>query len=417
MAIFRFIKESIGFAFGSLHSNKIRSILTLGGVTIGIFSIISVFTLIDYLENSIRSSVQSLGDNVIYIQKWPWTAPENETEYPWWRYLNRPVPKLSELDAIKRNSQMSEVAVFTITSRNQLAFNDNSFDDAQVMGVSHDFELVWNFSIGSGRYFSPNEINQGAQIIVIGAEIAKQLFGDENPLGNKIRIRGNKVTIVGVIEKQGSDAFGNSMDKNAIIPIKYAASIFNIRSNSVNPLIMVKAKPQYTAQDLSEELTGVMRNIRRQKPREENSFALNRISLIQKMFDALFMALNLAGWFIGGFALLVGGFGIANIMFVSVKERTRIIGIQKALGAKKRFILIQFLTESIFLSLLGGVFGLLIVFLGVQIVNSAMEIELTLSFYNISLALFVSASIGILSGYIPALKASRLDPITAMNSL
>ena len=415
--IYKFFKESFLFAINALRSNVLRTILTLSGVTIGIFSIISVFTLIDTLENSVRESVESLGNNVIYIQKWPWAPPEGETEYPWWRYMNRRVPGLDDYEQVKKRSQLAEAACYVMASSRRLSFENNSFDKVAVMGVTHSFEDIWSFEIGSGRYFSPQESHNGTNITVLGADIAAELFQGMDPLGLEIKLMGRRLRVVGVIQKQGTDMLGNSLDKNILIPVNFAKTMFNLRSESVQPFIMVKALPGYSSDDISDELAGIMRSIRRIKPQGENDFALNRISLVQKGLNDLFGVIDIAGWFIGGFSILVGGFGIANIMFVSVKERTRIIGIQKALGAKRRFILLQFLIESTALSLIGGLAGLLIIFLGVILINVILDTSIVLSLTNIIKGLGISATIGILSGYLPAWKASKMDPVEAINAL
>ncbi|MBS2098695.1 ABC transporter permease [Carboxylicivirga linearis] len=415
--IYKFFKESFLFAINALRSNVLRTILTLSGVTIGIFSIISVFTLIDTLENSVRESVESLGNNVIYIQKWPWAPPEGETEYPWWRYMNRRVPGLDDYEQVKKRSQLAEAVCYVMASSRRLSFENNSFDKVAVMGVTHSFEDIWSFEIGSGRYFSPQESHNGTNITVLGADIAEELFQGTDPLDREVKLMGRRLRVVGVIQKQGTDMLGNSLDKNILIPVNFAKTMFNLRSESVQPFIMVKALPGYSSDDISDELAGIMRSIRRIKPQAENDFALNRISLVQKGLNDLFGVIDIAGWFIGGFSILVGGFGIANIMFVSVKERTRIIGIQKALGAKRRFILLQFLIESTALSLIGGLAGLLIIFLGVLVINLVLDTSIVLSLTNILKGLGISATIGILSGYLPAWKGSKMDPVEAINAL
>ncbi|TAJ13812.1 ABC transporter permease [Marinilabiliaceae bacterium JC017] len=415
--VYKFFKESFLFALSALHSNKLRTLLTLSGVTIGIFSIISVFTLIDYLEKQVQESIQSLGDNVIYIQKWPWTPPEGESEYPWWRYLNRPVPNLDEYETVQRRSQIAASTAFMMAAERPVIYADNSYDNVAVMGVSHDFERIWSFNIRNGRYFSWFESHKGANVALLGADVAGELFQGADPVGKRIKLMGRKLEVIGVFEREGEDMFGNSLDKNMVIPVNYAKSLFNLRSETVQPLVMVKAKNGFSVDDLVDELTGIMRTTRRLKPLEDNNFALNRISLVQRNFDSLFSAIDFAGWFIGGFSILVGGFGIANIMFVSVRERTRIIGIQKALGAKRRFVLWQFLIESTFLSLLGGIAGLGLILLISLGVNQAMDLAIHLSLVNILKGIGISVVIGILSGYIPAWFASRLDPVNAINAV
>ena len=414
---YKFFKESFLFALNALRTNVLRTILTLSGVTIGIFSIISVFTLIDFLERQVRDSIESLGNNVVYIQKWPWTPPEGESEYPWWRYMNRQVPSLDDYEQIKRRSQIADAVSYMMSSQKMLQYEGNSYDNVAVMGVSDGFDKIWTFEIGGGRYFSPYETNSGMAVAIIGADIAQELFVGADPIGKRVKMMGRKLLVIGVVQRQGEDMFGNSLDKNIVIPINYARGLFNLRSESVNPAILVKAKDGYSSDDIVDELTGVMRAIRRIKPSGDNDFALNRISLIQKNFDSLFDFIDLAGIFIGGFSILVGGFGIANIMFVSVKERTRIIGIQKALGAKRKFVLWQFLIESTVLSLLGGLAGLLIVFSIAMSISLITETEMALTLGNILKGIGISALIGVLSGFIPAWKASKMDPVEAINAL
>ncbi len=415
--VYKFFKESLLFALNALRSNLLRTVLTLSGVTIGIFSIISVFTLIDTLEKSVRDSIESLGNNVIYIQKWPWAPPEGESEYPWWRYMNRQVPSLDDYEQVKKRSQLAEAVTYTMASSRRLAYENNSYDQVAVMGVTHSFEDIWTFEIGTGRYFSQQDSYNGSNVAILGADIAKELFQGADPIDKSVKLMGRKLKVIGTIQKQGTDMFGNSLDKNILIPVNFAKTMFNLRSEAVQPFIMVKAKEGYTSDDISDELTGIMRAIRRIKPKGENDFALNRISLIQKNLDSLFDFIDLAGIFIGGFSILVGGFGIANIMFVSVKERTRIIGIQKAIGAKRKFILMQFLIESTVLSLIGGLAGLTIIFGITMAVTLMSEMTVMLSLSNIVKGISISASIGIISGFIPAWKASKMDPVEAINSL
>ncbi len=415
--VYKFLKESFLFALNALRSNKLRTILTLSGVTIGIFSIISVFTLIDYLEKRLRDSIQSLGDNAVYVQKWPWTPPEGETEYPWWRYLNRPIPTIEELREIERKSQLAESSTFAISAKRKIVFEDNSFDNVQILCVSHHFDQNWSFEISEGRYFSPYESKSGSNVILLGAEIADQLFPGIDPIGKRVKIAGRKLTVIGVILRQGNDIFGNSLDKQAIMPVNFAKGIFNVRSERNDPFIIVKAKEGIAVEDLMDELEGVLRAKRKIKPSQGNTFALNRISIIQKQFDGLFGVLDLAGILIGGFSILVGGFGIANIMFVSVKERTRIIGIQKALGAKRKFILWQFLFESTFLSLMGGATGLLLIFIIVSVFNSILDLAIPLTFWNIFRGIMISVVLGVVSGFVPSNSASKMDPVVAINNV
>jgi len=267
-----------------------------------------------------------------------------------------------------------------------------------------------------GRYFSQRETDAGYHVALIGAEIAAGLFPNEDPLGKEIKISGQKATIIGVIAKEGESMLGNSFDYQAVIPYNFARYVMDTKSENSDPSIYAMAKPNVSNAEMMDELTGLLRGIRRLKPLSEPNFALNETSLISKGFDGLFEIIGMAGWIIGGFSILVGGFGIANIMFVSVRERTNLIGIQKSLGAKNIFILIQFLGESVLLCTIGGFFGLLLTYLMTLLARSAMEIEISLTGTNIILGFTISVLIGIISGFIPAYDASQLDPVEAIRS-
>ncbi len=416
MLVGRLIYESFSFAFGSLKGNKLRTFLSLLGITIGIFAIISVFTVIDSLEGYIRSSLNSLGNNMVYIQKWPWAPPEGETEYPWWRYLNRPVPEYEETDEILRRSKTTENAVFFFGFNQTVQFGNSKAENTEIMATTHELINIWNLNIARGRYFTEQESNSGANMAILGDEINHRLFETVDPVGKTIKIMGHKFMVVGVYQKQGQDMFGTSMDKRVHVPIRYAMNVVDVRNRDRGQTINVKAKPNADRDQFIAEIEGIMRSIRRLKPMEENDFAINEVSAISTRFDAFFKVFNLAGWIIGGFSILVGGFGIANIMFVSVKERTKIIGIQKSLGAKKYFILLQFIFESVVLSLVGGLLGLLLIFIGTLALNSASSMTIHLSAANVVLGIMISGIIGIMAGFLPALTASRLDPVEAINT-
>ncbi len=413
--ILNVLKESFVFAYKSLIVNRLRAFLSLLGITIGIFAIISVFTVIDTLERSIRGSIESLGDNVVYIQKWPWEFGE---QYPWWKYLNRPVTKLKELEQIKKKCTKAEALTFTITAKRTVQYGNNSAEDITIWAASHDFDKIRNFEIENGRYFSVFESHSGNAKVIIGKDLADGLFGKLNPVGKEIKINGTRLTVIGVFKKEGQNLFNNSLDNAALIPVNFARNIVDLRKESLNPMIMVKAKNNVANQELIDELRGIMRGIRKLKPIEDDNFALNRASLITQGFEQVFSSVDWAGIIIGGFAILVGGFGIANIMYVSVKERTKIIGIQKALGAKSYFIQLQFLYESVLLSLLGGIIGLFLIFVGTKLANMLidMDMEFLMSVGNVTTGLLISIIIGIISGWGPARSAAKLNPVDAINS-
>ena len=417
MLLIRLILESFTFAFNSLKANKLRTFLSLLGITIGIFAIVSVFTVIDSLEKFIRESLDSMGSNMVYIQKWPWMPPEGESEYPWWRYLNRPVPEYEETEEIIRRANTVENAAFLFGFSRTVQAGSDKMENVTIMATTYEMIDVWDLKVERGRYFTENEMRNGAPVTVIGAEIAEKLFPDLDPVNRTVKIQGTKFLIIGVYEKKGQDAFGTSMDKNIHVSAVKSFYMIDVRNRDRGQTICVKGKPNIDSDKFTAELEGIMRNLHRLKPMEENDFALNEVSLVANQFDQFFVVFNMAGWIIGGFSILVGGFGIANIMFVSVKERTKIIGIQKSLGAKKYFILLQFIFEAVVLSIIGGILGLFLIFVGTIVVRYVSEFEIILTIGNIIKGLMISSVIGFIAGFMPARAAAKLDPVIAINSI
>ena len=413
MIILRLLKESYLAALSALVVNKMRTFLSLLGITIGIFAIISVFTVIDSMENSVRNSIASLGDNVIYIQKWPW---EFGSEYAWWKYLNRPVASLKESEIIKNRSNKAGAVAFVVSTQKTIEYRNNSADNVSVICSSRDYDQIRTFEIEKGRYFSNFESNNGSARVIIGKDIANALFKDIDPIGKEIKIMGRKVSVLGVFKKEGTSIFDQSFDNAILLPVTFARNIFDIKDEMMNPVIMVRSAPGVDINELTDELRGIMRSTRRIRPIEDDDFALNKASLITQGFNEVFKVIDLAGLLIGGLAILVGGFGIANIMFVSVKERTKLIGIQKSLGAKNYFILFQFLSESVMLSLVGGIVGLILVYIGTSLGGRMVDMDFSMTIGNILSGVFISVFIGIVSGFAPALSASRLNPVEAINS-
>ena len=403
-------------AIQSVTVNRLRAMLSLLGITIGIFAIIAVFTIVDSLEANIRESVNTLGSDVLYVQKWPW-APEEGEEYAWWKYMNRPLATLEEYEYIKDNSKGAKNVAFISAVGRGIEHGNNNIDNVGVAGVSDEFKDIRAFELEVGRYFSPMEMNAGRNVTVIGSTIAEKLFEGSDPLGKYVEIFGSKVLVIGVVEKEGKGTFsGQILDDVAMLPLNFYMGFIDIRREYADPQIWVQAKPSVGVQELTFEVTQLLRSYRRLKPADEDNFALNQTSLINNQLDQLFAVLKIAGFFMGIFSIIVGGFGIANIMFVSVKERTHIIGIQKALGAKRYFILTQFLFESVMLSVAGGIIGLLIVFLGATAISLSTDFAISLTMDNILVGIGISSLIGLISGIFPAWQGARMDPVVAINT-
>jgi putative ABC transport system permease protein len=411
MLFFTLFKESLLFALTALRVNRLRTVLSLLGVTIGIFAIIFVFTALDSLEKKLRDSVASLGDNVVFVQKWPWTFGP---DYPWWKYINRPEASEEELEFIKHRIKYAEATAFEVSAKHTVQYENTSVENVNILGVSHEYEKVSNFELSEGRYFAESESEGGRNVVILGSQVAEALFPRGNALGQAVKVFGQRLYVIGVFKKQGESIIGNSTDTEVLLPVNFMRNYVDIKKGNSNPVVMVKAASGISNAQLKDELTGIMRSARKLKPYVEDNFALNETSLISKNFDGLFDIVGIAGWFIGGLSILVGGFGIANIMFVSVRERTNQIGIQKSLGAKNYFILMQFLAESIMLCIIGGLLGLLLVFIGIQLADVLWDIQLTLTSANVVLSITISILIGIISGFIPAFSAAQLDPVEAI---
>ena len=414
MMYLKLFRESILFAFDALRQNKLRTMLSLLGVTIGIFTIIAVRSAVDTLHNNLQQSVDKLGNNSVYIGKWPWIGDDNT---PWWKYAQRPVPKFRDLDQLRdRLTDADGISYEIAFDSRTIKYKSNTVSGGQINAVSQDHYKVWNFDLSEGRYFTDIESNNGEPVAVIGNDVAQALFPDGTGVGKQIKVMGRYVTIIGVFAKEGNDMLGNSDDKNVLIPINYAKNIIDVQSDNYQPQIVVRGKKDVSYEQLHSELEQTMRAIRRLRPDEEDNFELNSSNIISQNLNQLFDIIDVAGIIIGGFSVLVGGFGIANIMFVSVRERTNIIGIQKSLGAKNYFILLQFLIESVILCIIGGIIGLLFVYAGTRILSLATKTEIVLNASNIIRGMMISVSIGILSGIIPAYSASRMNPVEAIRS-
>jgi putative ABC transport system permease protein len=417
MLTFRLIIESFYFAWRALKANLLRTILSLLGVTVGIFAIIAVFTLVDSLEKNIKDSFDFLGTGVLYVEKWPFIGGP---DFPWWEYWRRPNASLAEYKHLNEQlKNASAITIFAARGNAILRHGSNSIGQIGLRGALQGYDLIFTVDIAEGRYFTRDEIDAGRNVVIIGHEVAKALFDDRSPIGEELKIRNLKFKVIGTVKREGQSFLGTpSNDYGAIIPYGGYRRMYQTGTGAWNEnssRIGIKGfDSDFGLVELESEVRGSMRSKRGLRPQEKDNFAINRPEAIANVVSSLFDVVGVAGWIIGGFSILVGGFGIANIMFVSVKERTSVIGLQKSLGAKNYFILFQFLFEAIFLSLIGGLAGLLLVFGMTWLPFGDLQVSLTAG--NIILGLGVSSAIGMISGIVPAAVAARLDPVAAIRS-
>ena len=407
--------ESFRFAITALKSNLTRTILSLLGVTIGIFAIIAVFTLVDSLEGKIKSSFAFLGTNVMRVDRFPFA--NGPQDYPWWKYFQRPPGTVAEYKFLEERLKNAEAVTISSSSGNAtIQAGSNSYQGSSLSGVAYTYQDVFEVALEEGRYFSEAEINASRNLIIIGKKIATTLFPNQAALGKEVKIKGMKFTVIGIFEEEGEGFLElPSKDEACLVPFGAFSKMYYTGRDGLEPTIAAKGRDTDVGLvALENEMAGFLRAKRGLKPTQENNFALNKTEFIQNAIGSIFDVISVAGWVIGGFSILVGGFGIANIMFVSVRERTNIIGIQKSLGAKNYFILFQFLFEAICLSLIGGGSGILLVYLLSFI--PLRSLELVLSFNNVILGLGVSSVIGVVAGIVPATLAARMDPVEAIRT-
>lgn len=420
MLVVRLILESFIFAWKALKSNLLRTVLSLLGVTVGIFAIIAVFTLVDSLEKNIKASFDFLGTGVIYVGKWPFT-PEGNGPYKWWEYWRRPTPSVNEFKFLNANLRnKSAISIFAVKGNAIIKRGSNSIGQVALRGAGDGYEGISEINVERGRYFTTEEVDAGRSVAILGFEVAQVLFPNgEDAMGQNIKIKDLRYTVIGIMKREGQSFLGTpSNDYSVLIPYPSFRKLYQTGTgvwNELQSTIGIKGNEyDLGLVELENEVKGLLRGRRGLRPTEKDNFALNRPEAIANAISGLFDVVGIAGWIIGGFSILVGGFGIANIMFVSVKERTPIIGLQKSLGAKNYFILFQFLFEAIFLSLIGGGAGILLVFLLTFLPFGSLEVVLSVK--NIVLGLGVSSGIGLIAGIVPAAVAARLDPVIAIRA-
>lgn len=409
----RLIKESFAFAMNALRNNKLRTLLSLLGVTIGIFSIIAVLAAVDSLDRKIKKDLSVLDKNTIYLCKYSF----GPTEVPRWKREQFPDVTFTEYEYLKDNMPDAQSMAFQyFVKRETIKYEDKTVSDINMVPVSSSFADIQVLEFDLGRFFTDSESNSGSPVAVIGSEIANNLFENTYPIGKQIRLYGQRFTVIGVFKKQGKGMFGDSDDVSVFIPANYIRIKFGENNEAITPVIVIKPEKSIDMDAFKAELSQKLRNFRGVKTGDTDNFFINVLSGFTDLLDGIISQMNFMGWIIAGFSLLVGGFGIANIMFVSVKERTNLIGIQKSLGAKNKFILFQFLFEAIILCFIGGAIGLLLVWLIAIGLTKALDFEFVLSFGNIALGTFLAIIIGLISGILPAISASKLDPVEAIRS-
>ncbi len=397
-----------------LRAHKLRSFLSVLGVTIGIFCIVAILTATHSLEQNIRANIDKLGDKIVYVQKWPWVFSSN---FEWWDYINRPETTLKEYKRFNRESKKDIIkssAFYFEFGRNKVQSTVEELTNVKVVGVTGDYFDITKWEVEFGREFNSFENQKGKNVAIVGYNVARNLFQGQNPLGKSIKVNGAKVTIIGILSFQGNGIGGQQHDDLVMLPGAYAERFGKPNTMGVSSALIIKGYDDQDLKVVTYEIKRLMRSMRKLRPKDDDNFAINKLTMFSDQLDQSFALLNIGGIIIGIFSLLVGGFGIANIMFVSVKERTSIIGLQKSLGAKKSFIRSQFLFEAVLLCFVGAFLGILLTFIGGVFVNFQYDFKIFYSLDIFLFGVFISICIGLVAGLAPALRAARMDPVVAI---
>jgi putative ABC transport system permease protein len=405
---------SFRMALQEFRSNKLRTFLSLLGITFGIFCIISVLSTISSMQLAVKNDIKSLGNKTIYIDKWQYGGGP---DFPWWKYIKRPVPKIEEMKLLRLKVPDAPHIDFEIEMQSNVDYQDNSLTGVNFYGNTEDFDKIQQIIIGHGRYFQQSDFDRGTPYIVMGYSIAEKLFGNpEKAVGSVVKLKdGRSATIIGLIQKQGKSLLGGwDYDNSVLFTYNFLRQL--VREEYANPKILVQAGEKISVEALKDELKGAMRSIRKLSPTQEDNFALNDIDSLSKFFDPIFSGMNIGGWAIAALSLVVGMFGVANIMFVTVRERTSQIGLKKAIGAKRNVIMMEFLLESAFLCIIGGLIGLVAVFILTLVFSSMLSFHVFIPLNIILLAIAICLFTGISAGIIPAFIAARMDPVVAIRS-
>lgn len=410
----RLLKESFNFAVNALRNNKLRTLLSLLGVTIGIFSIIAVLSAVDSLDRKIKSDLSSLDKNTVYL----FHRSFGPTDVPKWKREQFPNVTYKEFEYLKRNLNDLDAICFQFFSLKQenVKFENKTVSQITISPTSYELSDIQKLEFNKGRFYSESESNSGMQVAVLGYDVAKKLFDNLDPIGRKIRVYGQKFIVIGVLKKKGASIFDEQDDTTIFLPVNYLRRLYGENNKLLLPAILIRPKQNVDMEAFKAEISQKLRSHRGLKVSEVDNFFLNVFSGFTDMLNGIISGLRIGGIIIAFFSFLVGGFGIANIMFVSVKERTNLIGIQKSLGAKNKFILFQFLFEAVILCVIGGLIGIMLVWFISLILTNVLNFDFVLSLTNIFLGFVLSFFVGLISGIIPAISASKLDPVEAIRS-
>ncbi len=419
--VFRVLAEGAIQAGQQLAANRLRSFLSLLGITIGIFCIIGVKSAVNSLEDNIRRSLSKLGNDVVYVDKFSWSEDPGQN---FWKWMRRPNQSYGEYELLKsRMKTAAYVGYWQFLGSKTIKWRNSSVENAFFISVTEECSDLFRLEFQEGgRFFSSAEYANGSDVCIIGAKIAEALFpAGINGVDQQIKVGGRKLRIVGVIAPSGNDLLRiMDFDNAVMVSHTLARRGFRLRDGNMwvgRSTIAVRAQVGVPLQAVRDEITGILRAARHLRPIEDDNFALNTLTILSQVFDSVFGVVNAAGFVIGFFALLVGMFSVANIMFVSVKERTSLIGIKMAIGAKRWFILLEILFEATVLCVVGGALGLLFIWLATLVISQVIDFDIHLSAANIAIGVVASAIVGVLSGLLPALQASRMDPVEAIRSV
>lgn len=399
-------KEGLAFSFRAIRANKMRSALTTLGIVIGIVSVTLMGTAIEGLNEAFNASIAKLGADVLYVQKFPWGGGQD-----WWLLRNRPDITFQNAKAVAREATMAENVTVVTGTMATVKYEQKYVEGVVIVGTDDQFLETVGSNLALGRFISKQEADGGRPVCVLGSDISTSLFPNENPLGKTVKLGNFTYRVIGVVEKQGSLLGVESLDNRVYVPALRFFSEFTNRRHS-NISIWVKAPSKSLLEDTKEELRGIMRKVRHLAPKDPDNFAINQQEILIQTFNSIGAVIAAVGLFITGLALFVGGIGIMNIMFVSVTERTKEIGLRKAVGAPRRVILMQFLIEAAALCLMGGFIGLAIAYPLSLIVDTVLPTSMPLSV--VFIAIIISLLVGVISGFLPAFRASRMDPVDAL---